>query len=29
MEVFFIGEYIKNRREALHLTQEQVCGRNL
>ena len=25
MEVFFIGEYIKNRREALHLTQEQVC----
>ena len=25
METFFIGEYIKNRREALHLTQEQVC----
>ena len=25
METFFIGEYIKNQREALHLTQEQVC----
>ena len=25
MEVFFIGEYIKNQRETLRLTQEQVC----